>query len=221
MNSPEIKFKNILKEIRLYESGPAVDGMERLGLKYHKILGVSLIDLKKIAKKYYPNHKLAKLLREKNFRETKILSLMIDDSEKITDNYLNETLQQITTQELAEQIVLNILEKHEKYYSKANEFIYSENEFLISTGFVFYSRIAIINKNISDDFFEYFFERGVELSENNSINIRKSIARAFRQTALRNNKLKKKVLNTMLLIKNKKNKNADLVYEEVVPLIVY
>lgn len=219
MKSPEIKLKTILKEIRLYENGPAVDGMERLGLMYHKNFGVSLINLKKIAEKYYPNHELAKLLREKDFRETKILSLMIDNSEKITNEDLKQIIQQIVTQELAEQTVINVLEKNKKYYVKAEELIHSDKEFEIATGFVFYSRIALINKNTPDVFFENFFERGIELSNNDSNNIRKSIARAFRQTALRNDNLKKKVLNIMLLIKDKKTKEADLIYEEVVPLI--
>jgi len=67
MNSPEIKLNTILKKIRTYESGPSVDGMKRLGLNYHKNFGVSLINLKKIAGQYHPNHELAKLLRTKNF----------------------------------------------------------------------------------------------------------------------------------------------------------
>ncbi len=221
MISPEITLKNILNEIRLYESGPTVDGMKRLGLNYHKNFGVSLINLKKIAKKYNPNHKLAELLRTKNFRETIILSLMIDDIEFLNNKNIYNITKQIKTQETAEQIVLNILEKDKKFYDNASEMIHSDNEFEISTGFILYARIALIDKERENSFFENFFSQGIKLSEHNSLSIRKSIARAFRQTALRNNQLKNTVLEQMQKIKNLNDKNADLVYEEVVPLIDY
>jgi len=219
MNSPEIKLNTILKEVRTYESGPSVDGMKRLGLNYHKNFGVSLINLKKIAEKYHPNHELAKLLRTKNFRETKILSLMIDDYNILDENRIKDIMHIIDTQELTEQLVLNILEKDKNFYPLALKLIQSEKEFDITSGFVLYARIATINSDLKDDFFEKFFNRGVELSDNDNLNIRKSIARAFRQTALRNFDLKKKVLLKMIEIKNQKSKTADLVYEEVVPLI--
>ncbi|MCF6184686.1 MAG: DNA alkylation repair protein [Bacteroidales bacterium] len=221
MNTPEKDFKTILKEIRYYESGPTVDGMKRLGLNYYKNFGVSLINLKKISETYKPNCHLADLLRTKNFRETKILALMIDDISKLNNDEINKIIEDISTQELAEQTVLNILEKDKKFYDKAFELISSDTEFKISCGFVLYSRIAMINNEIKDTFFENFFQKGIELSDTESMNIRKSAARAFRQTALRNDKLKKKVLKCMSVIKGKNNKNSDLVYEEVVPLISF
>ncbi|RLD49922.1 MAG: hypothetical protein DRI94_10080 [Bacteroidetes bacterium] len=221
MNSPEIKLNTILKEIRTYESGPSVDGMKRLGLNYHKNFGVNLINLKKIAGQYHPNHELAKLLRTKNFRETKILSLMIDDYTVLDKNRIKDIIHIIDSQELTEQLILNILEKDKKFYPLALKFINSEKEFKITAGFVLYARIATINSDLNDDFFEHFFNRGIELSDNDNLNIRKSIARAFRQTALRNSDLKKKVLLKMAEIKNLNSKKADLVYEEVVPLIDY
>ncbi len=221
MISPEIKLKTILKEIRTFESGPTVDGMERLGLNYHKNFGVSLINLKKIAEKYYPNPELAELLRTKNFRETQILSFMIDDYNIFDESKIKGILQTIDTQELTEQFITNILEKDEKFYPLALKLIYSEKEFEITAGFVLYARIATINSNLNNDFFEKFFNRGTELSDNKNLNIRKSIARAFRQTALRNSELKKKVLLKMIEIKNQNSKSADLIYEEVVPLLEY
>ncbi len=221
MNSPEIKLKQILKEIRLYESGPTIDGMKRLGINYHKNFGVSLINLKKIAEKYKPNHQLAELLRTKNFRETLILSFMIEDTEKLTIPEINLIIGLIKNQELAEQFVINILEKNTKFCSLAEKLIFSENEFEISAGFIFYARTALTDTEKQDSFFENFFLQGIKYSVHDSISIRKSVARAFRQTALRNEILKNKVLETMKRIKEKKNLNADLVYEEVVPLIDY
>ena len=89
MNTPEKDFKAILNKIRFYESGPTVDGMERLGLNYHKNFGVSLLKLKKISEKYRPNHHLAYFLSTNNFRETKIFELMMDYNSKLNKNEIN------------------------------------------------------------------------------------------------------------------------------------
>ncbi len=221
MNATENILAVVLKDIKLHENSHAVQTMERMGLNYSKNYGLGLLKLKSIAKKHAPNHQLATLLREKDIRETKILSFMVEDIEQIEPNSVFQIFEVVNTQELAEQIVLNILEKDEKFYALADKLIHSDKEFEISAGFVLYSRIALLNKKTNDAFFEDFFNRGIELAENDSIFIRKSVARAFRQSALRNKNLKAKVLQAMQKIQQKESRNAAIVYEEVVPLINY
>ncbi|NPA67468.1 MAG: hypothetical protein GXO50_02555 [Chlorobi bacterium] len=221
MPGTEQNYKKIIKEIRLYESAPTLEGMERMGLKYKKNFGVSLINLKKIAEKYKPDKYLAELLRNKGFRETIILSFMIDDIDKIQEKDISNISKLLSTQELAEQFVINILEKNKKFHPFAEKLILSDKEFQISAGFILYARTALIDKEKDDAFFEAFFDKGFEYAFNNSIYIRKSAARAFRQVAMRNNNLKEKVIKIAEKIKKYDNPNANLVYEETLPLIKY
>jgi len=219
MFSPEKKLNNILKEIRLSENRESADGMKRMGLYYQKNFGVGLLQLREIANKYKPDRELAKLLRKKNFRETLILSFMIDDTNLICGNDFEDIYSLISTQELAEQLVLNILEKDKRFYPQIDLLLNSKKKFLISAGFVLISRIALIDKETEDAFFEQYLKKAAEFSENESIYVRKSVARALRQTALRNNTLRSSVLHYMQLIKENNNSLSDIVFEEVVPLI--
>ncbi len=111
MNNSENTIKTILKEIRVKENGPAMDAMNRMGLKYKRNFGVSLSDLKKIAEKYRPDNNLAKDLRKKNIRETRILAEMIEDPKMVSEESANEIVSGIDTNELAEQACLNLFEK--------------------------------------------------------------------------------------------------------------
>ncbi len=219
MFSPEKKLNNILKEIRLSENRESADGMERMGLYYQKNFGVGLLQLREIAKRYKPDRELAKLLRKKKFRETLILSFMIDDTDLILSNDFKDIYTLISTQELAEQFVLNILEKDKRFYPQIDLLLNSQKEFLISAGFVLISRIALIDKETEDAFFEQYLKKAAEFSENESIYVRKSVARALRQTALRNNTLRSSVLHYIQLIKENNNSLSSIVFEEVVPLI--
>ncbi len=221
MQKPDSAVKNIIKELKTYENGPAVDAMERMGLIYKKNYGVSISNLKEIANKYKPNSEIAALLRKKNIRETEILAEMIEDENEISSEEIDKIVQDIYTIELAEQTCINLLEKVQSCHNKAIEWIRSDKEFVITTGYILYSKLAQIDKDKNNDFFEAFLDRTITASENESIHIRKSIGSALRRTALRNDYLKSKVLLITEQIKSNKSRFSDLVYEEVVPLLDY
>lgn len=214
-------IKTILKEIRARENGPAVDAMIRMGMKYNKNFGVAISDLKVIANKYKPNHELAKTLRNKNIRETRILAEMIEDVDIISDKDINGIINNIDTIELAEQTIINLLEKVDISKEQLFKWLNSEKEFIITSVFILLSRIALINKEKNNAFFQNFFSYAEEYSTHQSIFIRKAIARSLRQIALRNEELKIKVLKTCKNIENKKSELANIIIEEVVPLINY
>ena len=54
MNTAEA-LREIKQSFRLYMNGPAAQSMRQKGLNYKLIWGVSLTDLKEIAKEYAPN----------------------------------------------------------------------------------------------------------------------------------------------------------------------
>ncbi len=221
MNNSGITIKTILKEIRAKENGPAVDAMDRMGLKYNRNFGVGLFDLKLIAEKYRPNHELAQILRNKDIRETRILAEMIEDPKMVSDELADEIVSQIDTNELAEQGCLNLFEKLDFADKKADEWIHSEQEYTIVCGFILFSRIALNDKQRDDSFFKNPITVSENLANNKSIFIRKAIARALRQIALRNDNLKKQVLYITGKIKDNQTEYSKLVIEEVVPLIDY
>jgi len=219
MQNTEINIKTILKEIRARENGPAVDAMERMGMKYNRNFGVAISDLKTIANKYKPNHELAKTLRNKDIRETRLLAEIIEDANLVSEKDVENIVFNIDTIELAEQTCINLLEKLDFAEEKAIEWIKSEKEFVITTAFILISRIALLKKDKTDNYFIEILPFAEKQSENNSIFVRKAISRALRQIALKNRSLKSDVLLTCENIKNKNSQLANIIIEEVVPLI--
>ncbi len=211
-------IKIILKEIRANENGPAVDAMNRMGLIYNKNFGVSLARLKYIADKYKPNHDLAKRLREKNFRETLILADMVENPEMVSEDFVEKIAQNLFTNELAEQACLNLFEKLQFIDKKAAEWIFSDKEFVIVSGFIIFSRLALSKKDISEHISK-IIRQAEKLAAHKSLFVRKAIARALRQIALINNDYKIDVLKTVDAIKQMQTPESDLIAEEVIPLI--
>ena len=221
MANTETILKEIIKKIRVYENGPTSDLLIKYGLKYKSVFGVSIIDINKIASQYSPNHELAILLRTKDYRETHLLATLLDELTIDDFNYIIEVVNQINNIELAEQLVFNQLSKLDFSLNLAKELIKSDKEFVISTAYILLSSFIIKKKDISEsdfDFFVGFLKRDIS---NESLHVKRSIARGFRQIAGLNNLYKNKVIDLFEIIKSEGNSNFDFLYEEVVPLIKY
>ena len=219
MTKPEKLYKEIAKKIRLYESGPAVDSMERMGLKYPKNHGVSILHLRQIAQNYKSNSQLAAHLRQRSIREMRILAEMIENPKTVTPELAENIVKSIDTGELAEQHSMNLFAKLDFAFEKASEWIQTDQTFIITTGFIVYQRLAMQKKDIDDILFEQFFPFAEKHSENKSIHVRKAIARALRQAGMRNENLKLKVINITKIIQQKESNLTNIIGEEVIPLL--
>ena len=219
MTNLEQKYKDIAKKIKLYESGPAVDSMGRLGLKYSKNHGVSIIFLREIAIAYKDDSVLAAHLRESNIREMRILAEMIEKPETLTVELAEYIVSKTETAELAEQVCMNLFDKMPFAFEKAEEWIKSENEITATVGFILFSRLALKYKNVSEEKFTVFFPVGVKKSISTNIHLRKAISRAFRQTGFISDSLKNMVIFEVEKIRDLNNLNAMIVVEEVIPLL--
>ena len=113
MNTAEA-LREIKQSFRLYMNGPAAQSMRQKGLNYKLIWGVSLTDLKEIAKEYAPNAELAQALFQEPIRECKILSILLMPIKDLQEHTAEVWMNQIETQELAEIFVLHLLQ-HEPY----------------------------------------------------------------------------------------------------------
>ena len=113
MNTAEA-LQEIKRSFRLYMNGPAAQSMRQKGLNYKLIWGVSLTDLKEIAKEYAPNAELAQALFQEPIRECKILSILLMPIKDLQEHTAEVWMNQIETQELAEIFVLHLLQ-HEPY----------------------------------------------------------------------------------------------------------
>lgn len=101
-------YSKILEYINAYKNGVTSDAMISYGINYDKNYGVSMIDLRRIADRYPSNHALAQLLWNKGWRETYILSTLIDQPEKYTAESLKPKVATAPTFEVLEQLAYNL-----------------------------------------------------------------------------------------------------------------
>ncbi len=105
------KLKTIKRSFRLLMNGETSRSMRESGVNYHLNWGVPLTELRNMAAEYGEDAELSIELWKENIRECKILATIIMPQEEMTPQLADLWMEQTDTQEIAEQLALNVLHK--------------------------------------------------------------------------------------------------------------
>lgn len=102
-------FTRILQMIQNRKNGVVADTINKSGMDYKMVWGVSIPHLRKVASEFNPNNRLAKLLWNHKWRETMILATMLCDSNQLENKELEQWMVDLSNLELAEQMAFNLI----------------------------------------------------------------------------------------------------------------
>lgn len=162
----EQKFQQLLTLIKSRKNGDVSAMMIRKGLKYKINWGVSLIELREIAKNFEQDHLLALKLWNKKWRETMILASLFDEHNLVTEQQMDYWTKSFDNTEIAEQVSANLWVKSKFAFVKALEWCRGKKYLVQFTGIHLLGRLAIVEKNAIDEMFEPFFEELEVLARN-------------------------------------------------------
>lgn len=160
LDNPETekKFQQIISLIKMRKSGEVSDMMKQKGINYKLNWGVSIIDLRDIAKQFEPEHLLALKLWNKEWRETMILATLLDEPKLVTEEQMDFRTKSFENTEIAEQASTNLYVKTKFAFIKALEWCRGKKHIIRFTGIHLMGRLAITEKRAIDEMFEPFFE---------------------------------------------------------------
>jgi 3-methyladenine DNA glycosylase AlkD len=124
--------------------------MARFGITLKNTYGVSIPDLRKIARGIGKNHYLAQELWSSGIHEAKILASMIDDPKKVTDGQMERWVADFDSWVVCDQCCSNLLDKTDFAYQKAVEWSKRDEEFVKRAGFVLMATLAVHDKEAED-----------------------------------------------------------------------
>jgi hypothetical protein len=162
----EQKFQELLSAIKLRKNGDLSVMMNQKGLKYKLNWGVSLVELREIAKNFEADHLLSLKLWNKQWRETMIIASLIDEPDKVTEEQMDYWTKSFENTEIAEQVSANLWVKSKFAFIKALEWCRGKKQLVQFTGIHLMGRLAITEKNAIDEMFEPFFEELQVLAKN-------------------------------------------------------
>lgn len=185
------KINEVIKELKSLSDPRAVEGMAKFGMRGEKRIGVSIPELRKIAKGIAKNHKLALKLWNRKIPETMILASMIDDPEKVTEQQMEDWVNDVNSWDVCDQLCMNLFEKVPFIIKKIKDWSKRDGEFVKRTAYSLIACLAWHDKESSDEKFINFIpiiKSGVTDERNF---VKKAVNWALRNIGKRNTNLNK------------------------------
>ncbi|WP_135609621.1 DNA alkylation repair protein [Methanococcoides sp. AM1] len=187
-------FDEIITKLEELSDPEMIEGMSHFWITPEKCYGVSIPELRKVAKETGKDHELALMLWDKGYRETMILASMVDDPKQVSEKQMEAWVRDFDYWEICDQCCMNLFQKTPHSYRKAIEWSSRKEEFVKRSGFVLMARMAVADKKAEGPVFEDFFP----LIEKESIDarnfVKKAVNWALRQIGKRNLELNKKAI---------------------------
>jgi 3-methyladenine DNA glycosylase AlkD len=204
----DTEVDKIIRDLKKCAVPGAREGMARFGIKAEHALGVSIPDLRKMAKSIGKNHGLALRLWKTKIHEARILSSMIDKPERVTERQMESWVKDFDSWDLCDQCCGNLFDKTEFAHRKTIEWSERKEEFVKRAGFALMAWMAFHDKKAEDKDFVRFFPAIKRESSDERNFVKKAVNWALRQIGKRNLNLNKKAIKLAKEIKTLDSKPA-------------
>ena len=177
------QIKEIKQSFRQMMDGAVAKSMRDKGADYKLNWGATLPRLREKADELGPNYDLAIALFKENVRECKILATMIMPPNEVLPEVIDIWMEQITTQEIAEQAAFNLFQYLPYAPAKAYTWMAYDKPLYQLCGFHILSRLFINKQEPNERGINEFIDQALAALQGNSLMVRKAALSAVQHFA--------------------------------------
>jgi len=193
--APEVRAREILVILRGLANPDNVAGMARFGISTGNALGVSVTNVREIARDIRREagrggtawrHDVAIALWESGVHEARLLSGIIDEPSLVTEPQMEQQVADLDSWDLTDGLMNNLYRRTPNAYDVALAWAERDEEFVKRAGFVLMATFAVHEKTWPDDRFIALLPV-IERQATDSRNmVKKAVNWALRQIGKRN-----------------------------------
>lgn len=183
--------RDILEQLKAKGNPKNLEGMARFGMATDKRLGVSVPEMRRIARNTGQDHELAIKLWKTGIAEARIVASMIAVPEELSEHEMNAWVKDLNSWDVCDQVCMNLFEKTPFARQKILEWSERNEEFVKRAAFALLADLAWHDKQATDAEFIAFLpviKRGATDERNF---VKKAVNWALRAIGKRNRKLNK------------------------------
>ncbi|MDD2777874.1 MAG: DNA alkylation repair protein [Methanocellales archaeon] len=186
--------ESVVKELRERAVPDQLDGMARYGMVTEQRMGVSIPEIRKMAKQLDKDHKLALELWNTGIAEARILASMIGDPKKMTEDLMEDWVKDFNSWDICDQVCMNLFEKTPFAWKKILDWSERREEYVKRAAFALIACLACHDKNAEDSRFVDLFSV-IKLGATDERNyVKKAVNWALRNIGKRNVELNRRVI---------------------------
>lgn len=202
------KAAEILDKLKAKARPDQLEGMARFGIVGKNRLGLSVPDMRAIAKEVGKDHQAALELWQTAIEDARIVAAMIDDPCELTGEQMESWVRDFNSWDVCDQVCDNLFEKSVLAWRKVSEWSEREEEFVKRAAFALISCLAAHDKKASDqDFIALLpFIKAASTDERNFV--KKAVNWALRNIGKRNIRLNKAAIEAAREIRGIDSRSA-------------
>ena len=202
------KSANVLAELRRLTNPTNVAGMARFGIVGRKLLGISVVQLRAIAKRIGRNHALAEELWASGIFEARILAAFVAEPAKVTRRQANAWAKDFECWADCDGLCIHLFRKTPFAHELAVAWSVRQEELVKRAGFTMMATLAVYDKGAGNDVFRDYLSRVQEAATDERHNVKKGVNWALRQIGKRNPILNREAIRTAKVIRAKDSRAA-------------
>jgi 3-methyladenine DNA glycosylase AlkD len=142
-NSTEQRVAEILAELRAMGSEKNRAGMARYGINVQDAFGVSVYELRKVAKRLGTDHGLALALWATGNHEARLLACFVDDPVLVSDRQVEAWTRDFDSWDICDQATTSLFDRTRHAWSKAVVWAARDEEWVKRAGFTLVAGLAV------------------------------------------------------------------------------
>jgi 3-methyladenine DNA glycosylase AlkD len=150
MATTAVGLAAVVAELRALGSEKNRAGMARYGINTRRAFGVSIAQLRPIARRLKPNHDLALELWKSGWHEARLLAALIDEPGKVTAEQLDSWVADFDSWDLCDQACSKLFVRTPFTEAKIVEWAEDEREFVRRAGFALLVAYTVHGKKVPD-----------------------------------------------------------------------
>ena len=200
--------KDAMQKLQSKAQPEQLQGMAKYGMTVEQRLGVSVPDMRKLAKEIGRDHRLALDLWRTGITEARIVASMVGDPAKLTEDQMEDWVIGINSWDVCDQVCMNLFEKSQLAWKKIADWSEREEEFVKRTAFSLIACLAWHDKKASDERFIGLLPLIIRGSTDERNFVKKAVNWALRNIGKRNLNLNEAAIDTAEAIKRLDSKAA-------------
>ena len=198
----------VLADLQRLANPTNVAGMARFGIVGKKLLGITTVQLRAIAKRIGRNHELAEELWSSGIFEARILAAFIADPKRLTRRQANVWAKDFECWADCDGLCLHLFRKTPFAHELAVAWSKRREELVKRAGFTMMATLAVHDKAASNEVFRSYLRRVDEEASDERHNVKKGVNWALRQIGKRNLILNREAIRTAKRIQKLDSKAA-------------
>ncbi|WP_448626007.1 DNA alkylation repair protein [Geodermatophilus sp. URMC 64] len=191
----------VLDRLRALADPSRLPGMARYGIGGGAALGVTVAELRVLAKELGRSHELAAGLWASGIHEARLLAGLVEEPAAADADQLDAWAADFRSWDLCDQVCQNLVRHTPFAWDKALEWSARPEPYVKRAGFAVMAGLAVSDKRADDDRFEAFLHAVAERGDDERPVVRKGASWALRQIGKRNPALRARAVETALALR--------------------